>query len=520
MSQIGPGSPARSPERLLLMEDIVKSFSGVRVLDSVRFELLAGEVHVLAGENGAGKSTLIKILSGAYSDYQGTIRLGERTVNFRSPQEALANGISVIYQEISLVGPMSVADNIFLGRETVRAAGWLAPKVQQQEARRLLEELGLEVDVTRPVEEYPVSVQQMVEIVKALSYDSQIIVMDEPTSSLTEPEVERLFAIIGVLKQRGCGIIYISHKMEEIYRIADRITVLRDGRYVGTRAAAELPQAELIRWMVGREISQQFPRRDFSGGPVILKVEHLTVPGGKGAAHPLVDDVSFEVRAGEILGLAGLQGSGNSDLLNGLFGTFGATVRGSVSLEGRPFEVRSPAHSIDRSLALLTNDRKANGMVPQMSISHNLTLASLEKFSALGWIESAKEIQAGRNRMESLRIKAASLFQEVGTLSGGNQQKVILGKWLETGPRVLFLDEPTRGVDVAVKHEIYELMNQWTAAGCAILLITSEMPELLAMADRILVMYRGRVSAELDRRQATQEKILQAAMGETSVRQT
>ncbi len=512
---------AGDPDRLLLMQEIGKSFSGVQVLSEVKFDLFPGEVHVLAGENGAGKSTLIKILSGVHSDYRGTIRLGDRAVSFKSPQEALDSGISVIYQEISLVGPMSVADNIFLGREKTRggpAGAWLDPRSQAEGARKLLKELGLEIDVTRPVEEYPVSVQQMIEIVKALSYNARIIVMDEPTSSLSEPEVERLFSIIEILKAKGCGIIYISHKMEEIYRIADRITILRDGRYVGTRSAAELPQSELIRWMVGREISRQFPRRSFAGGETILKVERLSVHTGKESAHPAVSDISFRVRSGEILGLAGLQGSGNSELLNGLFGTFGRLGRGTVTLHGKPFKVRSPRDSIRKALALLTNDRKANGLVMQMNISHNITLASLGKFSAWGWLKSDRERQAGVNRMDSLKIKAVSAAQEVGTLSGGNQQKVILGKWLETGPQVFFLDEPTRGVDVAVKHEIYELMNQWTRQGCAILLITSEMPELLAMSDRILVMYQGRLSAEFTREEATQEKILKAAMGEPLVR--
>ena len=503
------------------MQGIDKSFSGVRVLSDVGFDLFAGEVHVLAGENGAGKSTLIKILSGVHSDYRGRVRLGDRTVRFRSPQEALRSGISIIYQEISLVGPMSVADNIFLGREATRrgpGGAWLDPRSQQGRAQKLLGELSLEIDVTRPVEEYPVSVQQMIEILKALSFESQIIVMDEPTSTLTGPEVERLFSIIEILKSKGCGIIYISHKMEEIYRIADRITVLRDGKYVGTRAAADLPQSELIRWMVGREINQQFPRRSFAGGRTILQVENLTVPGGKKSAYPLVNDVSFKVQAGEILGLAGLQGSGNSELLNGLFGTFGKLARGRVTLAGKPFKIRSPRDSIKNALALLTNDRKATGLVLEMNISHNITLASTEKFSACGWLDSNREREASRNGVESLKIKAASLAQEVGTLSGGNQQKVILGKWLETQPKVFLLDEPTRGVDVAVKHEIYELMNKWTRAGCAIILITSEMPELLAMADRILVMCRGLFSAEFAREEATQEKILKAAMGETSMR--
>lgn len=499
---------------LLRMEGIGKSFSGVRVLTDVRFDLNAGEVHILAGENGAGKSTLIKILAGVYDDYEGEIRLDGKPVCFKSPQEAHRHGISVIYQEISLVGNLSVAENIFLGREATRTAGWLNTAGQKEQARRLLAELGLQIDISQPVEQFSVSVQQMVEIAKALSYDSQVIVMDEPTSTLTEPEVEKLFSIIGVLKARGCGIIYISHKMEEIYRIADRITVLRDGRWVGTAQASELSQDQLIRWMVGREISQQFPQRSTRAGPELLEVKNFFLLDKNDPSRFVIGKVSFKVHEGEIVGLAGLQGSGNSELLHGLFGASVSLAHGEITLEGKPFAIRSPGDSIRKGLALLTNDRKANGYVPEMSVTHNITLAALERFSPVGWLNPAAEVLSSRARADSLRLKAASLDQEVSTLSGGNQQKVILAKWLETGPRVLFLDEPTRGVDVGVKHEIYELMNHWTEQGCAILLITSEMPELLAMADRILVMYRGRVTAEFTREDATQEKILKAAMGD------
>jgi len=499
---------------LLSMEGIGKSFSGVQVLADVCFDLNAAEVHILAGENGAGKSTLIKILAGVYDDYQGEIRLGGKPVRFKSPQEAHRHGISVIYQEISLVGTLSVAENIFLGRETTRAAGWLDTAGQRQQARRLLAELGLEIDISQPVEQFPVSVQQMIEIAKALSFDSRVIVMDEPTSTLSEPEVEKLFSIIGVLKRRGCGIIYISHKMEEIYGIADRITVLRDGCRVGCAQSSELAREELIRWMVGREISQQFPARSGRVGTVLLEVENFFLQDEEDPSRFVIGDVSFKVREGEIVGLAGLQGSGNSELLHGLFGACGSLASGEISLEGEPFRVRSPGESIRRGVAFLTNDRKANGYVPEMSVTHNITLAALKKFSPGGWLNPAAETISSRARADSLRLKAASLDQEMATLSGGNQQKVILARWLETGPRLLLLDEPTRGVDVAVKHEIYELMNRWTEQGCAILLITSEMPELLAMADRILVMCRGRLTEVFDRGEATQEKILKAAMGD------
>ncbi|MFH1069867.1 MAG: sugar ABC transporter ATP-binding protein [Candidatus Glassbacteria bacterium] len=505
--------PENDENRLLLeMAGIGKQFSGVRVLEDADFELAAGEVHVLAGENGAGKSTLVKVLAGVYDDYAGRIVLGGSPVRFGSPHQAREKGIAVIYQEISLVGGLSVADNLFLGRERTGRAGWLDRRSQESEARKILAGLGLELDVTLPVDHYPLGVRQMVEIGRALSVQARVIVMDEPTSSLAEPEVERLFELIGKLKARGCGIIYISHKMEEIYRLADRITVLRDGRRIATGRAAELPGDELVRLMVGREIVEQFPERRGVPGEVVLALKNFSVPAADGSLRLAVTDCSFELRAGEIVGLAGLQGSGNSELLHGIFGSYGRRVTGAVELEGRPFEVRSPAASIRAGLALLTSDRKATGSVGCLSVGWNVSLAALQKFSPRGWIEPAAERAAVRESLRKFRLKVASPGQSLDTLSGGNQQKALLARWQLTGPRVFLLDEPTRGVDVGVKHEIYEMMNRWTETGCAILLITSEMPELLAMSDRILVLSRGRIAAGFSRGEATQEKILHAAM--------
>lgn len=498
---------------VLRMDGIGKSFGGVRVLDDVRFALNAGEVHVLAGENGAGKSTLIRILAGVYPDHEGVVEYLGRTVRFRSPREAMDAGIAAIHQEISLVGPMSVADNIFLGRERTGLAGIPDRRLQRDEADRILAGLGLELDVDRPVEEYPVPVRQMIEIARALSCEARVIIMDEPTSTLSGPEVEKLFGITASLREKGVAVVYISHKMEEIYRIADRITVLRDGRLVGCAPASELPEPELVRWMVGRELNQQFPSRKVGFGTEALRVESLSVKESSGRGRFLVDNLSFSVREGEILGLAGLQGSGNSAALAAVYGASPDRVSGRVSLCGKPLPSGSPSASLDMGLVLLTNDRKANGIIPEMDIPRNISLASLGRFSPCGWISPARERGASLDRMRELRIKASSPSQSVGTLSGGNQQKVVLARWLETGPKVLLLDEPTRGVDVGVKHEIYELMNELTAGGAAIVLITSEMPELLAMSDRIIVMSRGRCTAEFGRAAATQEKILQAAMG-------
>ncbi len=498
---------------LLRMEAITKSFAATRVLHDVRFDLRPGEVHILAGENGAGKSTLIKILAGVHTEYDGRIVLQDTPQKFRSPQDAAAHGISVIHQELSLIPSMSIADNIFLGREKSGPLAWMRYRDQHAACRELLDRLNLDLDPNRFVEDYPISIQQMIEIAKALAFDARIIVMDEPTSALTEPEVERLFAIIEQLKAAGCGIIYISHKMEEIYRIADRITVLRDGRYVGTATAEELPRAKLIHWMVGREVSEQFPRHTPAPRNERLRVEHFTVPDPAGLQRPAVDDVSFSVNGGEILGIAGLQGSGNSTLFAGLFGAYGKNVRGNVFLDGKPFDVRSPRHAIKHGLGYLTNDRKTSGLVLEMDIVKNITLASVPQYSPGLWLREGWEAMVAAVHKDSLRIRAESLYQSVASLSGGNQQKVVLAKWLEIGPKVLLLDEPTRGVDVGAKHEIYELMNTWTNNGIAIVLITSEMPELLAMSDRILVMHRGRVTAQFAANEATQENILNAAMG-------
>lgn len=501
-------------KQLLSMTGICKSFSGVQVLNDAQFELKSGEVHILAGENGAGKSTLIKILAGVHTEYQGNVEVDSKPVRFESIHEAAAVGISVIHQELSLVPAMTVAENIFLGREKSRFQ-WLAKSEMKQRAHNLLKNVGLDIDVSKELGDYPLSTQQMVEICKALAFECRIIVMDEPTSALTDVEVEKLFNIIAKLKKDGCGIVYITHKMEEIYRIADRITVLRDGKYIGTAKASELNQAQLIKWMVGRELNQQFPRhRQKEDGHIALNVTDFTVADPSGKPVPAVSKVSFSVKSGEILGIAGLQGSGNSELLNGLFGTYGTKANGTVELDGKPYNPSTPAKAIKQGMSLLTNDRKTTGLVLGMNIVHNTTLAALKNFSPGHWLKPSMETATAQKHKQSLNLKAASLSMQVDALSGGNQQKVAIAKWIETEPKVFFLDEPTRGVDVGAKHEIYELMNRWTSQGIAIVLITSEMPELLAMSDRIIVMHRGKITAEYATSDATQEKILQAAMGQ------
>lgn len=497
---------------LVRMQRISKHFGGVPVLNHAQFEVRAGEVHVLAGENGAGKSTLIKILAGVHTDFDGSLQIHGREVRPKTPLEANALGVAVIHQELSLVGPMSVADNIFLGRTPARA-GMVRDAEQQKNAARWTSELGLDIDVRQPVEKFPVAVQQLVEIAKALSQNASIIVMDEPTSALNAPEVEKLFALIQSLKARGCGIVYISHKMEEIERIADRITVLRDGAWVGTAPASELPVPKLIQWMVGREVGEQFPRHTPHLGDERLRLENFNVfPDGL-SRRAAAQNISLTVRAGEILGLGGLQGSGASELFQGLFGAYGDNTDGAVYLNGEKIHLTSPRQAIQSGVALLTNDRKATGLVLPLSIIANATLAGLRELSPGGWRRPASERAATAAITAQMKLRAATLDLEVGALSGGNQQKVALAKWLQTRPRLLLLDEPTRGIDISAKREIYQLMNEWTAQGIAILLITSEMPELLTLSDRIVVLHRGHCAGEFSREQATPERILTAAMG-------
>jgi ABC-type sugar transport system ATPase subunit len=497
------------------MQQISKRFGRVSVLRDVDFQVRAGEIHVLAGENGAGKSTLIRILGGIYTDFAGRMQVNGRHYAPRDPVDAGRQGVAVIHQELSLVPEMSVADNVFLGRPPTALGGFVADRRLRMRAAQVLARLGLRLDVTRPAGSYSIATQQLIEIAKALGQDARILVMDEPTSALNAPEVERLFQLVGQLRGQGCGIVYITHKMEEIEQLADRITVLRDGERIGTAPAAQLPQDKLIHWMVGRQMDQQFPRHAPAPGPARLAVQGFSVFPRGPSADATVREVTFQVRAGEILGVGGLQGSGASDLFRGIFGAYGRRTAGHLRLDDRPVRIHSPRQAIAAGLALLTSDRKATELFLGASVIRNTVMADLPRFSPAGWCLPARERAATQHRARSLQLRAASLDMPVGALSGGNQQKVALAKWLQTEPRILLLDEPTRGVDVGAKREIYDLMNQWTAQGIAILLITSEMPELLAMSDRILVLHRGRATAEFTADQATADKVLAAAMGST-----
>jgi ABC-type sugar transport system ATPase subunit len=503
-----------SPDGSVLarMEGITKHFGGVPVLKGVRFELRSGEVHVLAGENGAGKSTLVKILKGIHTEFGGRIEISGREVRPKTVLEASALGIAVIHQELSLIGSMNVTDNLFLGRLQTRA-GFVRDRAQHGRAVDCVRQFGLDINVREPVETYPIAVQQLIEIAKALNQDARIIIMDEPTSALNAPEVERLFGLIDSLKKRGCGIVYISHKMEEIERIADRITVLRDGQWIGTAPAGELPIPKLIEWMVGREMEELAPRRTPPPRGERLRLEQFSVFPKGFSRKPAVRNVSLTLRAGEILSLAGLQGSGVSELFHGLFGDYGSSTRGDVYLDGKKTRFTSPQQAIESGVAFLTNDRKGSGLVLSLSVAANATLVGLRELSPGGWLRANRERAAAEKSTAPMKLRAASLEMEVGALSGGNQQKVAIAKWLQIRPKLLLLDEPTRGVDIAAKQEIYQMMNDWTARGAAILLITSEMPEMLALSDRIIVLHRGSVAAEFSRKNATPESVLAAAMG-------
>jgi ABC-type sugar transport system ATPase subunit len=493
------------------MRGIRKSFGRLEVLHGVDVDLEAGQVLVLAGANGAGKSTLVKILAGVHDEWEGTVELAGESIHPRRPQEALKQGIASIHQELSLVGPMSVADNLFMGRERRSAWGGVDFRSQAELARGWLARLGLEIDVARNVEDYPIAVQQLIEIARALSVDARILIMDEPTSALTEVETERLFELIDELKAEGRAILFISHKMEEIYRVADRIMVLRDGSVVGTSAPSELPRDELIEWMAGRRLTQHV-RSGTLGDEPVLEVESVRVPNPDLPERPWVRDVSFIVKQGEVLGLAGLAGSGASELLAGIFGRL-RRARGRIKLLGEVLPLGRPSALLRRGVALLTNDRKADGLTLPRSVIENITLASLPSLSPHLLLRPKEELRVVRAMASDFEIQAPDLASPVSVLSGGNQQKSLLARLWLTEPKVLLLDEPTRGIDVAAKAKVHRLIDNWTRAGTAVVLVSSELPELLALSDRILVLHRGEVTAELDRDEASAEKILAAALG-------
>jgi ribose transport system ATP-binding protein len=493
---------------VLQMRNITKTYPGVRALENVDLDVRAGEVHALVGENGAGKSTLMKILAGAQPKDSGAILLAGDTVQIDSPQRAMDLGVSIIYQEFNLVPYLNAAENIFLGREPrAPIPGFVDFRTMYREASAVIDRLGVPLNVRTPVNRLSVAQQQMVEIAKATSRRSTIIVMDEPSATLTEHELASLFALIRQLKADGVAIVYISHRLEEVFEIADRVTVLRDGRHIATRDIADLTREEIIRLMVGRELTQMIPKVPAPLGDPVLEVRNLRRKGA-------LDDISLTVRKGEVVGIAGLVGAGRTELARAIFGA-DPIDGGQILVEGRPVKVRSPQQAIKLGIGLVTEDRKAQGLVLGMVVRENITLANLGALTRLNFIMAGRERQVARDYVASLTVKTPTIEQTVQNLSGGNQQKVVLAKWLFTESKLLIFDEPTRGIDVGAKTEIYQLMNDLAAKGVGILMISSELPEVLGMSDRIVVMHEGRIAGEVAASEATQEMLMHMATGGT-----
>ncbi|MDR2072551.1 MAG: sugar ABC transporter ATP-binding protein [Spirochaetaceae bacterium] len=493
-------------EVLLQAEHINKAFSGVPALEDVQFDLRSGEVHALLGENGAGKSTLMKIISGVYTRDSGEIVIGgEKITHDLSPQSAQSMGVGIIHQELNLCPHLTVAENIFLNREFAHTFGVLNEKKQNEAAKMYLDQLNLDIDPATPTNKLPVSKQQMVEICKTLSMNANIVIMDEPTSALTEKEIEDLFSVIAVLKKKGKGVIYISHRLEELSRIVDRVTILRDGRYVKTLEFIKTSLPEIISLMVGRTLNEKFPRIELPRGEKVLEVKNLSSSYGVG-----VKDVSFTLYKGEILAFAGLMGAGRTETMRAISGA-DKMRRGELLLNGKPVKIKSPKDAISMGLFCAPEDRKRDGLCVRMTLAENITLPSLDSISKFGVILKKLEGEKSQKMITSLRIKTPGVNQYVRNLSGGNQQKVVVGKWLMRNAQVVIFDEPTRGIDVASKIEIYNIINDLKRSGIGVMFVSSELPEVLGMSDRIIVMCNGKITKELFTKDTNQEEILHYA---------
>ncbi|MEF9840098.1 MAG: sugar ABC transporter ATP-binding protein [Lachnospiraceae bacterium] len=491
-------------EIILTMKDIDKSFVGVHALKTTQLELEKGEVHALMGENGAGKSTLMKILTGIYSKDSGTITYEGKEVEFKNPREAQDAGIVIVHQELNMMNHLTVAQNIFIGRENMNGK-FINDKKMVEEAQKLFDLLHIDINPQETMGKLTVGRQQMCEIAKAISTDAKIIVFDEPTAALTETEINELFKIIDDLRNKNIGIVYISHRMDEIKRITNRVTVMRDGEYVGTLVTADSTKDDIINMMVGRVVYEEPKQTSMveKDAPVVLKVEHLN-------AGKLVKDVSFELKKGEILGFSGLMGAGRTETARALFGA-DKIDSGSIYINGEKVEIHNPADAVKHGIGYLSEDRKRYGVIVEKTIAENTTMSSLEKFSKGIFIDKKKEKEVSTQYVEALKTKTPSVEQAVRNLSGGNQQKVVIAKWLTRNSEILIFDEPTRGIDVGAKSEIYTLMNELVKEGKSIIMISSELTEILRMSDRIIVMCEGRKTGELSIEEASQERIMQAA---------
>ncbi len=490
-------------ETIVSMKNISKNFPGVKALDHVQFELRSGEVMALLGENGAGKSTLMKILSGVYTRDEGSLEIFGKEYGDLTPRQAQEIGVAIIHQELNMCRHLSVAENMFLGREKVKA-GVLSNAQMEEEAARILEELKIDMDPGQVVGELPVSKQQMVEIAKALSTHARILIMDEPTSALTAREIEDLFRIIRDLKAKGCGIVYISHRLEELSHIVDRVTIMRDGQFITSMNFRDTTLDEIIANMVGREIKEKFPRVSCKKGKKVLEVRNLN------AGH-MVRNVNFSLYEGEIVGFAGLMGAGRTETTRAIFGV-DPKEGGEIILDGKPVTIRKPEDAIRAGIVLAPEDRKKDGLCTKLSIRHNIALPNLDLLcNKFGVINSQKELEMCDRVVENLKVKTPSVEVNTGNLSGGNQQKVVVGKWLARNSRVVIFDEPTRGIDVAAKVEIYNLMNDLKKQGIAVMFVSSEMPEVMGIADRLIVMCDGRITGEMSAEEATQSGILTLA---------
>ena len=491
------------------MKGIDKSFGSNQVLKDAGFVLNDGEIHALMGENGAGKSTLMKILTGVYTRDAGTVLVDGKEVCYKNPQEAEKAGIVFIYQEINSLFDLTVEENLFMGKEITKGLGIVDRKAMRKKAQEVMARMGVSIPVDAIMGELSVGQQQMVEICKALMADAKVLIMDEPTAALTESETEGLFRVINALREKGVSIVYISHRMEEIFALCDRITILRDGQYIGTRFIKDINMDDIVQMMIGREIGERFPKRDCAIGGEVLKVEGLS-------HQKIFRDVSFTVRAGEVLGVAGLMGAGRTEIMQAIFGNL-PTVGGKIYIGGKETVIRNPRHAIKAGIGFITEDRKTEGLLLEKSIAENIEICNFGKTANMGVRSRAKREKLVGKGIKDFHIKCFGPEHECGNLSGGNQQKVVLAKWVATDPKILILDEPTRGVDIGAKKEIYSVINDLAAKGVAVVMVSSELPEVLGMSDRIMVVHEGHVTGIIDAATADQAKVMTLATGGTLV---